>query len=323
MKRLYLLLIILLSLQVGLHAASADWYLYFYSDTYSLNGDAGQFETTSTANVYKLSSVTVSASGINFCVHNNAWSTQYGWKSAGVTSTGVAVELASASGATGWLAVAAGTYDVTFNSSALTIQFDVHSDDSGSGESGSGSGSGSGQSTLSCFLKGGDLTMATYLEDWGAKFYYKDGTEGDVFDILESYGMNFARLRLYNAPSTSIVDGSTTYRTPIMTTKYPNGYPYGGPEDILNLAKRAKEHNMKICLTLNMTDYWSHATMQMIPAEWSSATTHAALCDSVYNFTYRYVKRMVDQGTAPEYVSVGNETNQGMLFQTTDGTSVS
>ncbi|MBR2266234.1 MAG: glycosyl hydrolase 53 family protein, partial [Paludibacteraceae bacterium] len=54
------------------------------------------------------------------------------------------------------------------------------------------------------FLRGGDLTMVNYIEDFGAKFRYEDGTEADVFDILSNYGVNFARLRLYNAPGTAV-----------------------------------------------------------------------------------------------------------------------
>ena len=106
---------------------AADWYLYFYSDTYSLNGDAGQFKETATANVYTLEGVSVPGSGINFEIHNNAWSTRYGWKDASVSTTGTPVGLATSTSANGWLALDAGTYDVTWDATNLTIQFDVHS----------------------------------------------------------------------------------------------------------------------------------------------------------------------------------------------------
>lgn len=172
------------------------------------------------------------------------------------------------------------------------------------------------------FLRGGDLSMVTYQEDWGTVFKYQDGNSGDVFDILQSYGINFARLRLYNAPGTAVNDGGYTYRTPIKSKKYPNGYPYAGPEDILHLAKRAKAHDMAICLTFNLSDYWSNAGLQCIPTEWASATTYEALKTAVSTFVTEFMQEMVNQGTTPEYVSVGNETNWGILFQTIDGTKV-
>lgn len=172
------------------------------------------------------------------------------------------------------------------------------------------------------FLRGGDLTMATYIEDWGALFRYEDGTAGDVFDIMEHYGVNLVRLRLYNTPGTGVKDGSTTYRTPIVSKKYSQGYPYAGEDDVAALALRAKEHHMQICLSFHLSDYWTNASRQMIPSAWAEAGSLEALGDSVYNFVYRYMLRLKAQGTAPEYVSVGNETNYGLLFQTTQGNSV-
>ena len=159
------------------------------------------------------------------------------------------------------------------------------------------------------FLRGGDLTMATYIEDWGALFRYEDGTAGDVFDIMEHYGVNLVRLRLYNSPGTGVKDGSTTYRTPIVSKKYSQGYPYAGEDDVAALALRAKEHHMQICLSFHLSDYWTNASRQMIPSAWAEAGSLEALGDSVYNFVYRYMLRLQAQGTVPEYVSVGNETN--------------
>ena len=175
------------------------------------------------------------------------------------------------------------------------------------------------------FLRGGDLSMVTYLEDWGTKFKYKDGTEGDVFDILEEYGVNFARLRIYNHPGTAVKHDGNTYRTPVKSP-YNNwaGHPdyYAGPDDILSLAKRAKAHNMNICLSFHLSDYWTNATTQMIPSAWQEVTSNEVLGDSVYNFVKSVMERMKAQGTTPEYVSIGNESNYGILFNTLDGTRV-
>lgn len=165
------------------------------------------------------------------------------------------------------------------------------------------------------FLRGGDVTMVQYIEDLGAKFRYEDGTEADVFDILSNYGVNFARLRLYNAPGTAVKNGSTTYRMPIITPAYPSGYAYAGEDDIAKLALRAKKHNMKICLTFYLSDYWSGALEQYIPAAWKDVSDLNTLGDSVYNYVHRYMTRLKEQGTEPEYVSVGNESDYGILFQ--------
>ena len=163
--------------------------------------------------------------------------------------------------------------------------------------------------------------MATYVEDWGAKFYYRDGTQGDLFDILQTYGVNLVRLRLYNQPGTPVQlwnkDESKydSYRTPVLSPKNNwKGAEYAGEKDILSLAKRAKDHKMAICLSIYLSDYWAGAAEQFIPSGWSSATTLEALGDSVNNYITRIMTRMQDQGTTPEFVSVGNETNYGILY---------
>ena len=167
------------------------------------------------------------------------------------------------------------------------------------------------------FLRGGDLTMVKYIEDFGAKFKYEDGTAGDVFDILEHYGVNFARLRLYNNPGQGIKckDG-VTRRMPTrkQTTQTASFYRYGGEDDIAALALRAKNHHMQICLSFYLSDYWSGATEQVIPVAWQNAGSTEALGDSVANYITRYMTRMVNQGTTPEYVSIGNETDYGILY---------
>jgi len=290
-------------------AASADWYLYVWSE--AVSGDLGQFETTETANVFVIPTCKVSVEGIGFCVRSGDWTTQYGWKMEAVSATGVEVELATATQANGWLNLPVGSYKVTFNVSALTIRFDVIEDQGGS------------EQQTGTFLRGGDLSMVTYLEDWGTVFRYKDGTAGDVFDILETYGVNFARLRLYHTPGTGAADHDGTYRTPVKSTKYPSGYPYAGKQDILNLAKRAKNHNMKICLSIYLSDFWSGADRQMIPQAWSAVTSTAVLGDSVYNYVKEIMTLMKAQGTEPEYVAIGNESNYGILFNDLNWNKVS
>ena len=83
MKKFYLLTFMLFVALGVVKAAAGDnanWYLYFYSDTHGLDGDYyHQFKETSTAGVYLLEGCSVPASGINFCIHNQSWSTSYGW----------------------------------------------------------------------------------------------------------------------------------------------------------------------------------------------------------------------------------------------------
>lgn len=317
MKHHFLLGLILgmLCAVINVHAMytdNADWYLYVWSENTS--GDLGQFVTTDANNIFVIQSCNVPVEGIKFCVRNGSWSLMYGWKDASVTETGTEVELTTANGANGWLALPVGRYKVTFNSSALTIRFDEPEEEPDPEDP---------EPAAATYLIGGDLTMATYMEDWGTVFRYKDGSVGDVFDILESYGVNLARLRLYHTPGTAIKSGGNIYRTPVKSPRNNwEGYPYAGADDILSLAKRAKVHNMKLCLSIYLSDYWAGATEQYIPGAWKDVTSHSVLCDSVENYVRAYMLRMKDEGIYPEYVSIGNESNYGILFTDLNGNKI-
>jgi len=150
-------------------------------------------------------------------------------------------------------------------------------------------------------LKGGDISELNYVESKGGKFY-ENGHEKDCLDILKNNGFNIVRLRLYNDP------GNPNYSP---SNKLPTGFQ--NPSDILNLAKRAKNAGMKILLTFHYSDYWTNASIQYKPHEWENLT-YDDLKNAVYNFTYDFMMKMKDQGTIPQFVALGNETDCGILF---------
>ena len=154
------------------------------------------------------------------------------------------------------------------------------------------------------YLRGGDISRLKYVEDLGAKFYDTNGTEKDALDIMQENGVNFVRLRLYNNPGETVTYGGTTY-------KMPDGYL--GEDDVLALAKRAKAHNMKIQLTFHYSDFWTNGMCQFKPSGWEGYTFEQ-LKTAVYDYTKQFLEKMVAQGTTPEYVSLGNEIQNGMLF---------
>ena len=114
--------------------------------------------------------------------------------------------------------------------------------------------------------------------------------------------MNLVRLRLYNDP------GNPDY-------EYSNKLPKGiqDKEDILRLAKRAKEKGMQILLSFHYSDYWTNGEDQHIPHEWVGQDLQQ-LQNSVYTFTKDFLEQMKAQGTAPEYVAIGNEIQAGLLY---------
>jgi len=96
---------------------------------------------------------------------------------------------------------------------------------------------------------------------------------------------------------------------------------YMNPEDILSLAKRASDKGMDVVLSLHYSDYWTNGGIQIIPNAWQEAIEGMDQADAVdtlerlvYEFTFDFMDQMRAQGTLPAYVSLGNESQGGMLF---------
>ena len=166
-----------------------------------------------------------------------------------------------------------------------------------------------GHAVAKDYLCGADISMLNYVVDLGAKFYDANGTQKDALAIMKENGVNFARIRLYNNPGEEISyvgDDSNTY-----TYKLPAGYC--DEDDVLNLARRAKAHGMKIELTFHYSDFWTNGSMQFKPKDWKNMTLEQ-LKTAIYDYTKAFLQRMNAQGTTPEYVSLGNEIESGFLF---------
>ncbi|WP_053372151.1 glycosyl hydrolase 53 family protein [Paenibacillus sp. FJAT-27812] len=161
------------------------------------------------------------------------------------------------------------------------------------------------------FLKGGDVSELTYVESQGGKFFDSEGNEKDLFQILKENGHDIVRLRVYNEPGKGHGDGSY-YRPAGIMDK----------DDILKLARRAKAAGLQIQLSFHYSDYWTNGATHNIPHSWQAAidglATDAEKVDKLeallHAYTLEVMDAMVAQGTAPEFVSLGNEMQSGILF---------
>ncbi|MCH5211427.1 MAG: glycosyl hydrolase 53 family protein [Oscillospiraceae bacterium] len=179
----------------------------------------------------------------------------------------------------------------------------------------------------SIFLNGGDISEYTIVHDMGGKYYDFDDNEINPIEYLGANGMNACRIRLSNDPGPGHGDG--TYYLPA---------GYQNEEDCLALAREAKDAGMQIVFTFNYSDYWSNGERQRIPSDWvleiknslgydiedytflSTMTMEQKteiknkLSELIYNYTERIMKELAEQGTTPEYVSIGNEINGGVFL---------
>lgn len=111
----------------GAFAASgepADW--YFVADNNSWKVDATtQFQTTETEGVFILNDYNL-AGNTAYKITTADWSSSYGWADGGsISETSIAYPMEKGSAGNGWCALPAGTYDITFDSSASTIEFNL------------------------------------------------------------------------------------------------------------------------------------------------------------------------------------------------------
>ena len=150
-------------------------------------------------------------------------------------------------------------------------------------------------------LIGGDISELSYVEQNGGKYYWK-GQAGDCVEILKKGGFNIVRLRLYNDPGNPAFSPSK---------RLPAGIQ--DEADMLSLARRAKAAGMQIELTFHYSDYWTNGETQTKPHEWASLG-FAALKQAVYDYTLKVLKDMAAQNTLPQFVSLGNETQGGLLY---------
>ncbi|MDY6268767.1 MAG: glycosyl hydrolase 53 family protein [Selenomonadaceae bacterium] len=159
-------------------------------------------------------------------------------------------------------------------------------------------------------LKGGDVSCYNYVIHQGGVFRDAEGRARDGLAILRANGMNFVRIRNYNTPGKGHGDG--TYYCPA---------GYLDLKDNLDVARRAKALGMKIEYSFHYSDYWTNGSLQIIPSDWQkkiAGLDDAAAIDvleqCVYDYTKEACRALKAQGTPPEYVSLGNEIQHGMLF---------
>lgn len=141
------------------------------------------------------------------------------------------------------------------------------------------------------FAKGADIGWLTEMEAAGKKFYNAAGTEMDCIALLKSQGMNSIRVRVWVNPSSG----------------------WNNAADVLAKATRAKNAGMRLMIDFHYSDTWADPGQQAIPVAWA-AQTLTELQTSVYNHTFSVLESLKSNGIVPEWVQVGNETNNGMLW---------
>ena len=82
---------------------------------------------------------------------------------------------------------------------------------------------------------------------------------------------------------------------------------------MLALAQRAHQAGLKILIDFHYSDEWADPDTQIKPVAWESLT-YTELQQAVHDYTYQVVQDLIQQGTPPDMVQIGNEIPAGMLW---------
>ncbi|CAN5856387.1 arabinogalactan endo-1,4-beta-galactosidase [soil metagenome] len=144
---------------------------------------------------------------------------------------------------------------------------------------------------ITFFAKGADVSWVTEMEASGIRFFNSGGMQQECMQLMKSLGMNSIRLRVWVNPTDH----------------------WSNTADLVSKAIRAKNLGMKIMLDFHYSDTWADPGQQNKPAAWASQDI-ATLQISITNHTVAVMNALKTNGVTPDWVQVGNETNDGMLW---------
>jgi arabinogalactan endo-1,4-beta-galactosidase len=143
-----------------------------------------------------------------------------------------------------------------------------------------------------CFAKGADVSWLTEMEKDGVKFYNQNGKATECMKLLREEGTNSIRLRVWVNP-----EGG-----------------WCGKDDVIAKAWRAQQLGFRLMIDFHYSDTWADPGNQKVPAAWQGYTAEQ-MKQAVADHTKDVLTALKDRGvTNVEWVQVGNETRDGMLF---------
>jgi arabinogalactan endo-1,4-beta-galactosidase len=148
------------------------------------------------------------------------------------------------------------------------------------------------------FIAGADLSLLAYFETNGI-VYRDDGQPGDAIKILKNHGINCIRLRLFT---------STPAEVRADPYDYINNLDYTVP-----LAVRVKNAGLQFMLDFHYSDTWADPGHQAMPSAWVNLT-FPQLVKEMHDYNSNCIAAFMAAGAMPDYVQVGNEITDGMLW---------
>lgn len=141
------------------------------------------------------------------------------------------------------------------------------------------------------FARGGDIGWLTEEEHDGIVFYNDQKEPTECLQLLQSIGMNAVRLRVWVNHKTG----------------------WCNQPDVLIKARRAHQLGLRIMIDFHYSDYFCDPGKQNIPAAWADFD-ETQMAQALADHTTQVLTALQAEGITPEWIQVGNETTNGMLW---------
>ncbi len=141
------------------------------------------------------------------------------------------------------------------------------------------------------YAYGADCSWITEQEADGVLFYDSLGQSADGMRVMRDAGMNAVRLRVWVNHSTG----------------------WCNKEDVITKAKRAAALKLRVMIDFHYSDFFADPNRQNLPVDWADNDL-AQMKQAVADHTTDVLSMLKEEGVTPEWIQVGNETRNGMLW---------
>ena len=143
------------------------------------------------------------------------------------------------------------------------------------------------------FAQGADISWYTEMAADGRKFYNARGQEREAPQLMREMGLNAVRLRVWVNPENKGVNFCNT-------------------ADVVRKAQAAQRAGLALMIDFHYSDWWADPSRQDIPQAWQG-DSFEQLQQDVRQHTGSVLIALRAAGIVPQWVQIGNETNNGFL----------
>lgn len=141
------------------------------------------------------------------------------------------------------------------------------------------------------FARGADISWCTQLEAEGHTLRNAAGEQRECTALMQELGMDAIRLRVWVDP-----EGG-----------------WCGKEDVVEKALRAHRLGMRLMIDFHYSDSWADPGKQTPPHSWQGCSL-TETASRLKAHTREVLQALKERGIEVEWIQIGNETSNGMLW---------